>query len=143
MQNFLNKVDLIFQDLENNLKLKFARKETVPQHILFEDFFRCEKTARVLGLTFLKGSLTPLNKWTKISSKAMEVAIVFILLAEIFSFFMSAQLNLPYVMLDNALYCGCYVILAVKVFTIFYYNREKFDEVIEKLDEHFPHYGVD
>ena len=125
------------------MKSKFGRKEAVPQHILFEDFFRSERTARVLGLTFLKGSLTPPNKWIKINNKAMQVAIVLILMAEVFSFVMSVKQNLPYVMIDNALLCGCYSIVVFKVFIIFHYNREKIDEVVEKLDEHFPHNGVD
>ena len=143
MQNITTKVRENFQDLEKFLKLKFSKKKSVPQHILFQDFFRCERTAKLLGISFLKGNWTVPNKWIKANSVAFLIGTILFLIFEVISCCLSIQKNMIGIMIENILFCGCYCIVGVKTYIVFKHNRAKIDEIIEKLDEHFPHYGVD
>ena len=143
MQNIVNKVRKSFQDFWKFLKLKFAGNRVAPQYILFEDFFRCENTARKLGYTFVKNQLSSPNKWIKLNSILIQIATVLLLIVELTSFALSAQHKFLYIMLENTLICGGVFITMVKIYVIFYRNKEKIREVTDKLDEHFPHSGVD
>jgi len=139
MQNLANKALNFFQVIRS----KFARKRAVPQHILFQDFFHCEKTVGILGFDFLTDHNTLLNKWIKINSLVFQVVMALIFIAEIISFVMSIQQNLFYVAIENALQDAGFLVVMMKVYVICHHNRAKFDEIFEKLDKHFPHYGVD
>ncbi|CAG9806539.1 unnamed protein product [Chironomus riparius] len=143
MQNIANKIAKDFQDFEKFLKLKFGKKQKISQYIMFKDFFRCERPAKVLGYTFLKNDITPSNKWLKFNSFALHVAIIVILMTELISFVLSIQQKSFHVTMENVLVFGGYVIAGSKLFIIFHYKRAKIDEVIEKLDRHFPYFGVD
>lgn len=143
MQNVANQVLKYIQDLEKSLKLKFVKKQSVQQHILFQDFFRCEKTARILGSSFLKGYWTAPNKLIKANSIATKAAIFLFLVVQIISFGFSMQKNLINIMFENFVFCGSYFVLGVKIYLVFKHNRGKIDEIVEVLDKHFPHFGVD
>ena len=143
MQNIANKVVKSLQDFEKYLKLKFGKKQSTPQYIMYQDFFRCENSAKLLGYTFLKGDVAPPNKWIKLNSKALRIGIIVLILAEIVSMFSSIHQKLWHILVENALFCGAWVITGCKIFIVFHYNRAKIDEVIEILDKHFPHFGVD
>ena len=142
MESFTNKVAKGFQDFKKIFKCN-SRNRSVPQYILYEDFYRCEKAARILGFKFLKSHESSTNKWIKANNFAFEVAIAVLLIAEIISFVMSVQQKLYLISIDNALFYGGFLVIAVKIYVIFYRNRAKLGEIVEKLDEHFPHYGVD
>ncbi|KAL7039895.1 hypothetical protein ACKWTF_000166 [Chironomus riparius] len=143
MQNIANKVRKNFQDLEKFLKLKFGKKRSVPHHILFQELFRCEGTARILAHSFFKETLTKPNKFAVANRIATQTAIPLFLIVEIISFGLSIQQNLINIMFENVVFCGSYFILTIKIYSVFQRDRVKIHEIIEKLDEHFPHYGVD
>ena len=143
MQNIANKVRKNFQDLEKYLKLKFTKKRSVPQHILFQDFLRCEITARNLGFKFSNDRDSSANKWTRLNNLAYQSALTLVVIAELFSLVVAAHSNLFYIMIENFLFCGCAAIVGVKIYIIFYQKRAKIDEIVDNLDHHFPHYGVD
>ena len=139
MQNIANKIVKGFQDL----KLKFVRKQNIPQFILYEDFLRFETSAKLLSFSFLKGEITPPNKWLKLNKLILQAAVVAFLLLEIISLVMSMHQKAFHVTIENIMLLGGYVIMLGKIFIIFLYKRDKIDEVIETLDKHYPHYGVD
>ncbi|CAG9806538.1 unnamed protein product [Chironomus riparius] len=143
MQNISNKTQKGFQDFEKYLKFRFVRKQSVSKFLLFQDFLRFEKLAKILGFTFLKDEITPPNKWLKLNSLILYPAVVIIFLAQMISIIMSVQQKSFFVTMENVMILGGYVIAAGKLFIIFHYKRDKIDDVIETLDKHFPHFGVD
>ena len=125
MQNIVNKVRKSFQDFWKFLKLKFAGNRVAPQYILFEDFFRCENTARKLGFTYVKDQWTLPNKWMKFNRISSQIALVMILVVELISFVLSAQHKFLYIMIENILLCGGFSLTLLKVYMIFYRNKTK------------------
>ncbi|CAG9806532.1 unnamed protein product [Chironomus riparius] len=142
MESFTNRIEKGFQNLKNLFKCN-VKQQTKYNNILYEEFFRCEKTAQILGFKFLKSHKSLTNTWIRANNIAFEVAIIILLMVEIVSFVMSIRRKLFLTSIDNALFYGGFFVVAVKIYLIFYRNRAKLDQIIEKLDEHFPHHGVD
>lgn len=143
MQNTLSKIVKTYQNFEKFLKLRLFRAKTVSFHILFEDFFRFEKTAQKVGFTFAKRSLALPNKWIKFNNNSLQLAMILFLIIEIYSFFTSFLKNDFLTAVENFMFTSGYFVLLVKVHVVFYRNELNIREIIDKLDEDFPHFGVD
>lgn len=143
MKNIVNRIVENYQKFVQILKQKLKTNKGNPRLIFFRDFFICETTANKLGFTFLHGHEISFSKWVKLNSLLFQVLLFILLISELISFVLSIQAYDVDIMIDNALFFGLIFIILVKIFVIFYHNREKIQAVIQKLDEHFPHSGVD
>lgn len=143
MTRLIHRIVESFQKLIKCIKLKFDKKQTVPQYILFQDFFRCERTANLAGYTFLNVHETSSNKWIKLNSLVFQFSISLLFLLQIISFAVSFKQKLIYEAIDNLFCCGIIFIALFKIYFVFYHNKAKISEIMDTLDRHFPHSGVD
>lgn len=143
MQNALNKVVKSFKDFEKFLKLKLARVKTTSFQILFEEFFRFEKTAQKVGFTYIKRSLALPNKWIKLNNISLQLGIMLFFIMEVYSFVVSFLKNDFFLTIENFMFSSGVLVVLVKVYVVFYQNNLNIRGIIEKLDEHYPHHGVD
>jgi len=132
-----------FQKLFQIIKLKFARKQEGLQIILFREFFRCEKSANILGFGFLKNHDTPPSKLTRLNSLLFQLSIFLLFVLQVISFVINVKHKLIYEAIDNLFCNGVIFVILFKIYLIFYHNRTNIYEVIATLDKHFPHSGVD
>lgn len=143
MSDLVHRIVENFQQLFQWIKLKLSKKQTIPQYILFQDFFQCEKTANFVGYSFLNGYESSLNKWTKLNSLVFQFSIFFLFLMEVISFVVSIDQKLLLEAIDNLFCSGIIFVILLKKFFIFYHKKAKICEIIETLDKHFPHSRVD
>ncbi|XP_070506823.1 odorant receptor 85b-like [Chironomus tepperi] len=129
--------------LENILKRKLGRNKSTLTYIKFQDFLCYEESARILGFSFLRrpGSLPA--KWMKLNNILFHLMLMAYMTLESISFVLSAKKKLMYIMIENVLLCGLQSIALFKMHVVLAYKRKTIAEVLEKLDEHFPHSGVD
>ncbi|KAL7025509.1 hypothetical protein ACKWTF_013502 [Chironomus riparius] len=144
MHEILNRIRRNFQNIQNCFKLKFAKNQTSPpRYILFEDFLTYETTINLLGFTFVERNRDKLNKWLKWNGFCFQLLIFLFLILELVSFILSLYNNNVPFMLENALLIGVFFVVLFKGIIIFHVNAKKILEIIKKLDEYFPHSGVD
>lgn len=139
----MSKITEKFQKFKNFIKVKFSSKLSNPIYVSFQDFFTCENTAYKIGYTFLNKHANPPNKWIKLNGILLQVSMLILLILELISFvvsFRSDQLN---IMIENIMFSGLFVLSLFQMYTVFYRNRTKIIEIVEKLDEHYPHSGID
>lgn len=141
MHHILNTIVKNIQDFYKFLKHKFVKKP--PQFILYQDFFCCEKTANLLGFTFLKGHGFLPNKWLKLHKYLFHVGIIMLLILELISFALSARDKLFEVMIENSLIGGVTFVILTKIYVVLYWNRKNIHETIQRLERHFPQSRVD
>lgn len=140
MENF---VEILSRKLQNFLKSFKLRKRPIVKYFSFQDFFFCEKLLNVLGHTFLINPKNPPNKWAKINGILNQVANFILLILLLISITLSVRAGLLYVVIENVLIFGAFSVALLKVYIVFYKNLAKIFEIIEKLDEHFPHLEAD
>jgi hypothetical protein len=143
MMDIVQKFAINLRNLVKYLKLKFKRKRSVPKYILFRDFFICEKFGRILGISFLPNLESPQNKWIRRNGILNQVAMPIFMVLFLVSICFSVHQGKLYTVIENVCMVGILCYILVKIYAIFYKNMAKITEVIEKLDEHFPHSGVD
>lgn len=126
------------------LVLKFTKQPTNQSTLIFfKDFFRCEKSSNLLGYAFLKCNEAEIGKIQKLSSFLFQLSILLFLILEIISLILSMRNENSSVMLENAMYSGIIFVVFFKIIVVYYCNVTKIHEIIKKLDEYFPHSGVD
>ncbi|KAL7031974.1 hypothetical protein ACKWTF_007188 [Chironomus riparius] len=140
MENFRKSVSKNFQ---NFLKFFKLRRQPVVIYYSFQDFFFCEKLLNVLGHTFLLNPKHPPNRLTKINGVLNQVTNFILLVLLLISIFQSIRGGFVYVVLENILVLGSFTTSLFKVYMVFHKNLGKIFEVIEKLNEHFPHSHAD
>lgn len=143
MAEIARKVKNKFQDVRNFLKVKFSSELSSPNYISFQEFFTCETTARKIGYTFLNKHLNSPNKWIKLNGILLQVSMLVLLILELISFVVSFRSNSLNIMIENIMFSGLFVLSIVQMYTVFYQNKAKIIEIVEKLDEHYPHSGID
>jgi len=143
MQQNIYKVVRYFQNLVKNLKLKLQRKPNPLQYIWFQDFLPCEGVARLLGYSFLPKSGTPPTKLAKLNGILSQAALVVFMIIYVASAILSIRSDQLYVTIENVLFIGVVSVISFKVYIPFYRKYAQILELIEKLDEYFPHSGVD
>ncbi|CAG9801763.1 unnamed protein product [Chironomus riparius] len=111
--------------------------------ILFRDFLRCETTSKLIGFSFFTKHDIWSNKWKKLNWFMYPIVLIVLLILEVISFIISVKNNLMVQMIDNIFCIGLLFIILFKIYFLFYRNRANIFEVIEELDKHFPHSGVD
>lgn len=143
MQQNIYKVKRYFQNLVKFLKLKLQRKPNPLQYIWFQDFLPCEGVARLLGYSFLPKSGTPPKKLAKLNGILIQTLQVVLLIVFVASVILSIRSDQLYITIENVLFIGVDFVMIGKIYITFYRNFTKIYELIEKLDEYFPHSGVD
>ncbi|CAG9808584.1 unnamed protein product [Chironomus riparius] len=143
MGNFVQKFTTKFQNLVKCLKLKLNRKQSVPKFILFQDFFLCERLSRKLGFTFLLNPKNPPNKFARFNGILNQVAQITFMILFLVSIIISVQEGKLLTVIENVCMAGILCYILVKLYVVFYKNKNKISEIIAKLDEHYPHSGVD
>lgn len=139
MQNIANKISIKFHLFVQYLKL-IRRKQPVSRYILFQDFFSCEVFSRKVGYTFLSNSP---NKWMRLNGILGQLAQIFMMFVFFISIILSIKNDQLYGVIENFLMLAILYISLIKIYVIFFKNMAVISKVIEKLDEHFPHSGVD
>lgn len=143
MQEITRKIQNKIQVFKNILKVKFSRNHAVPDYIPFKDFFTCETKAWVIGYSFINNHGPSPNKWIKLNGILLQISVVFVVFMELISFVVSF-LNKSFLkMIENFMFSGIFIVVLLQIYTVFFRNQTKITEIIEKLDEHFPHNGVD
>lgn len=66
-----------------------------------------------------------------------------LMILEISSFVASYRSKMLYITIENGLFCGMIPVLLMKIYLIFYQNQKTIQEILEKLDEHFPQSPAD
>lgn len=137
----IKNIKSIFEGLMNFLKLKLIWNHPTSNFIFFQDFFFCERMLNKLGYTFLVHSQNFLSKWARLNGILNRIANIILQLALIASIILSIQDGQIYVVLENILVTGPFIVAFIKFYILLYKNIEKILEIVEKLDEHFPHSG--
>lgn len=143
MAKIAEKITKKFQDFKNFFKTKFSKDRPDPTYISFEDFFTCETTARKIGYTFLNKHFSPSNKWIKLNGILLQISMLILLMLELISFVVSFRRDLLSNMIENIMFSGLFVLSLVQMYTVFYRNQSKIIEIVDKLNEHYPHSGID
>jgi len=143
MQEIARKIQNKIQIFKNILKLKFSKIHAVPSYVPFKDFFKYETTARKIGYTFLNNHGPQPNKWIKLNGILLQISMLILLILEMISFVVSFRNGSLNIMIENIMFGGLFVLSLFQMYTIFHRNQTKIIEIVEKLDEHFPHNGVD
>ena len=139
MQKIIERIAEKFQKVVQ----KFGKKQKSPKYILFHDFFPCETTSKILGFSFLTDQETSPNKWIKINWMFFQLLLIVLLALELISFAISVKNKLMILMVDNIFCCGLIFVILFKIYIVYYRNRTKIYEVIQKLNENFPHNCID
>lgn len=140
IQKFVENIQKFVQNVK--LKLRTRNKNSKVQHILFEDFFKCDQIVNKLGYSLRANSDTKPSKMAKMNGILSQLTFILFLILFVTSFIISTQKRIFHTMLENILFIGIDVVLLVKVYTVFYKNRTKISKVIETLDKNFPHLEI-
>lgn len=131
------------QDLWKFLKTSLLRKQKPLQLILFEEFLPFEKLARILGYKLAPKSVKSVTNLAKTNSGLVQILTVTLLVLNAISFVLCIKTEWLNIMIENFMFLGIFSVIILKIYTIFYKNLGKIQEVIENLDEYFAHSGVD
>lgn len=143
MEEIVRKLTNTIQVFWIFLKLKCSRKCPDTSYIQFKDFFTCETTAKLTGYTFLKNHKKSPNKWIRFNGTLLQVSLFFLVILEIISLGVSFQYKSFYAMIENMMFGGVFTVASVQIYTVFNRNQSTIHKIVEKLEEHFPHCGVD
>lgn len=111
--------------------------------LTLQDILICEKTALMVGYTFLpkfKNSPTKLALRNGIFAQVLLFLLLILLSISMVLCFNAEQ---PIIMIENVLFIGVVVIILCKIYIVFHLNLTKIHEITEKLDTYFPHSCVD
>ncbi|KAL7026840.1 hypothetical protein ACKWTF_005192 [Chironomus riparius] len=143
MRKVFDRIQQSLQNAENFFKLKLRKTKTTLTYIEFQDFLCYEESAMVLGFSFLRRPGTLPTKLVKLNNLMFQLTLFVYMILESISFILSAKKKLMYIMIENVLLCGLESIALVKMHVVLARNRNVIAEILDKLDEHFPHAGVD
>ncbi|KAG5669257.1 hypothetical protein PVAND_017148 [Polypedilum vanderplanki] len=134
-----------------NLKLKiqnFGRVKTrvSPRFIQFSDFFWCDKYLSILGYSVIQESQVNENRQKNLCFVTMAVSVLYVALL-MFSFVLSV-LNLMdgdnlFIAIENIALSGAVFLLILEWYLLLHNGHEKFMKIMAKVDEHYPHNGID
>lgn len=120
---------------------------TRPTNLLieFSDFFKTEKYFLNCGVNNLPIKNSSKNqKWFKYHMVFFTFANALYLIMFIGSFFASMKENAPLMeIVENAVSITVFASVLCKVIFVIYLKREKIKQIVEKLDQHFPHSARD
>ncbi|KAG5667251.1 hypothetical protein PVAND_015241 [Polypedilum vanderplanki] len=143
----LEKLERCYQYLKFKVqKLRGGTTRVTPMFIQFSDFFWCNKFLSKLGYSVLSEVETS----EKMQRKLCYVSLTFFVLLSFFiqvSFVRSTH-NLMtgdnlFIAMENAAGIGFYSLLLLKWYFLLHRNREIVIKIVMKLDEHYPHSGID
>lgn len=138
----MDKISRFFLDLKRKISQKI-RRSRVEFLIQFEEFFICEKFFEFCGLPLLRWFEVPSDKHRKIRFYVMILVVVMFWLHTAVSLVIYARDKNQFVAATECLtYVGGLSFVLVKAFS-FLYHRKTILGVVEKLDKHFPHRGLD
>lgn len=143
MKEIVRRITRNIRNYWNFLQLKWTQKSTDLSYIRFQDFFTCETTARLTGYTFLKNHGTTPNKFIRFNGTLLRISLYFLVILELISLAVSFQSKSFYAMIENIMFGGMFTVVLVQIYTVFNRNQLAIYEIVEKLEEHYPHSGVD
>lgn len=138
----MNKIIKVYQSLKT-----FLKKFNCPQssYIEFDDFFQSEGMMNAFGFNNLPRD-TPLNRSNerKIFYTVSMINSFLFLCLNIFSFVYGLTQDGSFlIIIENVAVVCIEGLVLIKGFTIMYWRREKFMDMVLKLKLHFPHNAWD
>ncbi|KAG5667249.1 hypothetical protein PVAND_015239 [Polypedilum vanderplanki] len=143
----LENLESFYQNLKFRIqKLRFGTTRVTPMFIQFSDFFWCDKFLSKLGYSVLSEVQSSEKLLRNICAYTQIVTAIFTLLMLVS--FVRSTLNLMesdnlFVAMENIGFSGGFFLLFLKWFFLLDRNHDRILKVIEKLDEHYPHSGID
>jgi hypothetical protein len=110
--------------------------------IEFREFLSSEKLVDFYGYQFLPREAKRGDKFRKAHFISSQVVGIFVIFLAIITTVVYANENLE-VATENSCYVAAYISTLMKFLYMFSKSRNLIVEVIEKLDEHFPHLSLD
>ncbi|KAG5669258.1 hypothetical protein PVAND_017149 [Polypedilum vanderplanki] len=122
-----------------------VKTQVSPMFIQFSDFFWCDKYLSILGYSVMQESQVNENRQKNLCFGTMAVSVLYMALL-MFSFVLSV-LNLMdgdnlFIAMENILVFGCVLLLILKWYLLLHRGHEKFMKIKAKIDEHYPHNGI-
>ncbi|KAG5668089.1 hypothetical protein PVAND_016044 [Polypedilum vanderplanki] len=143
----MEKITIWFQNLKFKIQnLGRVTTRVSPMFIQFSDFFWCDKYLTKIGYSVMQESQKN-EEWQKnicIGTISLTVLIMAVLQVS----FIRSILNLMdddniFIAMENFAVIGGICLTIIKWYLLLHRSRGKIIKVVAKLDEHYPHNGID
>ncbi|KAG5669089.1 hypothetical protein PVAND_016986 [Polypedilum vanderplanki] len=150
----LNQKVTILKQFLSVLKIRIQNflqrsNHVIPMYITYNDFFKCDKILNYFGFTFLPNYLETNLKFQRIHSQIAFIGMVILGLHSTISFIIAGievknvDKNFIFTALENLAMSGVFINIFMRVLLVLFLHRKVLIEIITRMDQHYPHSGID